>query len=321
MTRFSSRAYRGGEDIRPLYQFASEVVALRGPGHSTWNPGDIAWQLGMFPAGADLADFVRLWEDGDGVAALAIFEPPLNFAFDIHPRLGFDVALAGDVVAWAQERRREAPGAEGDVPVAYQMLGRSTLSTEAGESDVARIRFLRAHGYERVERHSVRYIRTLEDPIAPVTLPAGMRFRHTRDADIEARAELHREAWSVWGPSSFSASRFRRLRAQPVYDETLDVVVEDGDGRLQSYCIAWLNTAAGVGHFEPVGTRPSATAKGLGRAVVMEGLRRLRERGATTALIGTASVNAPALKCYVACGFQLMERAFLYSKTSAPVVG
>jgi hypothetical protein len=51
------------------------------------------------------------------------------------------------------------------------------------------------------------------------------------------------------------------------------------------------------------------------RAVVMEGLRRLQAIGAQTALIGTASVNAPALRCYAACGFRkLVERQHYYSK-------
>ncbi|MEO8540882.1 MAG: GNAT family N-acetyltransferase [bacterium] len=314
MTRFSSRAYRGGDDIHVLFQFATETVALRPAGESTWNPGDIAWQLGMFPENAGFADFVRIWEDDRGAVALAIFEPPINFAFDIHPRLGFDEALASEVLAWAEGQRRALLGNEGTVPIAYEMLGDSTLSTEVGESDGPRIAFLRSSGYERVERHSVRYSRTLDGPIETPSLPPGMRFRYATDADVEARAELHRDAWSVWGPSSFSASRYRRLRAQPVYDETLDVVVEDAEGRLVSYCICWFNEAAGIGNFEPVGTRPSHTGMGLGRATVMEGLRRLQERGAKTALIGTASVNAPALKCYAACGFTLLERAYLYSR-------
>lgn len=316
MTAFTSRPFTFA-DFPDLYRFAEDCVALNGPGHSTWDPGDIAWQLGMFPESFDLSGEVRIWEDASGVAALAIFEPPINFVFQTHPRLGFDNALAADICEWVEGRRAELLGAEGAIPVAYQMLGQSTLSVEAGDSDTARIAFLEQRGYHKVERHSVRYIRTLDGRIDQPQLPAGMRFRYATDADVEARAELHRDAWSVWGPSSFSASRYRRLRAQPVYDETLDVIVEDESGRLLSYCIAWYDAANRVGDFEPVGTRPSAIGLGLGRAVVMEGLRRLQERGARTALIGTASVNAAALRCYTACGFNLLERSYLYSRDFA----
>lgn len=313
MTSFVSRPFVFA-DSPALYRFASECVALNGPGHTTWDPGDIAWQLGMFPETFDLSGEVRLWEDASGVAALCIFEPPLNFTFEIHPRLGFDPALAEEVFAWVEGRRAALLGAEGSVPIAYQMLGDSTLSVEARDSDAARIAFLEARGYRRVERHSVHLRRSLEDPVEPARLPPGYRFRHATDADIEARAELHRDAWSVWGASSFSVSRYRRLRTQPVYDETLDIFLEDETGRMQSYCIAWYDAANRVGDFEPVGTRPAAAGLGLGRAVVMEGLRSLRERGARTALIGTASVNEPALRCYTACGFELIERSHSYSK-------
>ena len=91
-------------------------------------------------------------------------------------------------------------------------------------------------------------------------------------------------------------------------------MVEGEDGRLLSYCVCWFDADNGIGHFEPVGTRPEVTGKGLGRAVVMEGLRRFKARGAHTALIGTASVNASALRTYVACGFEFVEREHYYSK-------
>ncbi len=314
MTAFASRPYLGGDDIQTLVRFARECTAARRPALTYWNPGDIAWQLGMFPPGADFRGHVRVWEDAIGVAALAIFEPPLNFAFDVHPRISPDTSLAQNVLDWVEECRRAILGSEGVVPIAYRTLGESTLSTEALESDAARIQLLESRGYRRVERHSVRYARSLDEPLSEPLLPAGMRFRNATEADIEARAELHRDAWSVWGPSSFSAARYRRLRAQSLYDEALDVVIEDADGRLVSYCICWFDAANHIGHFEPVGTRPSQAGKGLGRATILEGLRRLQQRGATTALIGTASVNAAALKCYAACRFQLVERAYLYSK-------
>ncbi len=194
------------------------------------------------------------------------------------------------------------------------MLGERTLSTTALESDKARIDLLERQGYQRVDRHSVRYRRPLEDAISPAVLPSGLRFSHATEERIDDRVDVHCDAWSVWGTSSFSANRYRRLREAPVYDETLDLVIEDAAGRMLSCCICWFDGANGIGHFEPVGTRPDAAGKGLGRALVTEGLRRLRARGAHTALIGTASVNAAALKTYAACGFEFVEREDYYSR-------
>ena len=314
MTAFSARPYLGGGDINNLIAFATRATAARFPGLTTWNPGDIVWQLGMWPGHTDFSDTVQVWDGPTGVAALAIFEPPLNFEFDIDPALGFEPSLADDVLAWAEERRRELLGAEGEVPKAYAMLGASTLSTTSLESDIEKNAFLHANRYVRVERHSVRYSRSLEETLPEAKLPAGMHLRFAAEDDVEARAELHREAWSVWGPSSFSESRYRRLRASALYQEQLDVVVEAQGGQLVSYCICWFDETNGIGHFEPVGTHPAFTGRGLGRAVVIEGLRRLRSRGAHTALIGTASVNGPALRTYSAAGFAFRERQWFWSK-------
>jgi len=312
---FSSRPYTA-TDLHAVVRFAQACTAVRLPGLTYWNAGDVPWQLGVFPAATDFARLVRLWEATPGeVVALAIFEPPLNFEFDVLPGLAGRSGIEDEILAWAESLRRQSLGAEGEIPKAYEMLGMDTLSTTCLDSDAPRIAFLEAHAYTAVERHAVRYARRLAEAISSPAMPAGMRVRHATDSDIEARAELHRDAWSVWGPSAFSAGRYRRLRQAPIYDEELDIVLEDADGRLLSYCIAWFDASNGIGHFEPVGTRPAFAGQGLARAVVTEGLRRLRALGAHTALIGTASVNAPALRTYAACGFELVDRQRYWSRS------
>jgi ribosomal protein S18 acetylase RimI-like enzyme len=314
VTTFSSRAFRAGVDLPRLVDFATELCTVRLPRVSYWDPGDIVWQLGGFAAATDFSQYVRIWGAGGSPVALAVFEPPLTFAYDLHPRFAEGGELAREVLSWAEHQRSALLHANAAAPIALAMLADRSLSVEILESDRGRIAFLEDSGYQRVERHSVRYRRQLDGPLPVPSLPRGMRLRHATDSDVEARAELHRDSWSVWGPSRFSASRYRRLRAEPVYEESLDVVVEDEAGRLLSYCIAWYDPVNRIGDFEPVGTRPSFTGRGLARAVVMEGLRRLQAIGAQTALIGTASVNAPALRCYAACGFELVERQHYYSK-------
>ena len=156
------------------------------------------------------------------------------------------------------------------MPIAYAMLGDGTLATQVADSDVERIATLRAFGYGRTERGNTRYQRDLSLPIPPQNIPPGMRLRHVTDADLEERIDLHRDAWSVWGPSSANVPAYRLLRASPVYDETLDIVLEDADGRFVSYCICWADAATGVGTFEPVGVRPTPPAEAWGEPLSMK---------------------------------------------------
>jgi ribosomal protein S18 acetylase RimI-like enzyme len=156
----------------------------------------------------------------------------------------------------------------------------------------------------RGERSGVRFELDLTQQLPEIELPDGARFHRMSDSDedIAARAELHRDAWSVWGTSRFSEDRYRRLRESSLYDPDLDIVLEH-EGRLVSYCICWIDTANGVGMFEPVGTRPSAAQRGYGRAVIREGFRRLRDRGMTIARVATGTINPPAVALYQSAGF------------------
>ena len=59
-----------------------------------------------------------------------------------------------------------------------------------------------------------------------------------------------------------------------------------------------------VGLFEPVGTHPDFQRKGLGKAVMLEALRRLQKQGMEQAIVCTAHDNAAALRLYTSIGFE-----------------
>ncbi len=310
----SSRPCERLSDVDLVVQFARANLKTRLRGLTYWHPGDIAWRLAPLETN-ELAANVWLWSDDAGVAGVAMFEPPLNVEFDLRSDIPVNGPLLGEILAWAERKRLTLLDRDsGDVPVAYQMLGERTLTTTALETDPVRIAALEARGYQRVERHSVRYRRSLESAIPEPALPPGMKLRHLTDADLEERIDLHRDAWSVWGPSSATIEEYRKLRASPVYREELDVVLEDASGRFISYCICWADMPSGVGVFEPVGTRPRVAGHGFGRAVLFEGMRRLKAKGMHTALIGTASVNTRALRLYPYCGFEELDREHYYVK-------
>ena len=313
MNPFSSRAYEGSADLRLLIQFAQQATAARWPGSTYMKAGDVVWILyGAKPGDRN----VRLWFDNDGLAAYASFEPPLSLDFDIRPGAAPDGLLADEILRWAEERRRNLarPGKE-TIPKAYAMLGENTISTKVLDSDQQRIALLQRNGFTRTDRFHVLYSRSIaEAPIALPELAAGLRLRHATDADLDARVDVHRDAWSVWGHSKITVEAYRRLRSAPLYDPELDVLLEDDTGRFLSYCIGWIDAANGIGHFEPVGCRPDSTGRGYARAVTIEGLRRMQARGLHTALVGTESVNQRALVLYPSCGFVEVDRAHYYVK-------
>ena len=313
MNPYFSRAHAGSADLHLLIEFAQQTTAARWPGSTYMKAGDVVWMLyGAKPGDAN----VRLWFDDDGLVAYASFEPPLSVDFDIWPGVSLKDSLADEVLRWAEERRRNLarPGKE-TIPKAYAMLGENTISTKVLDSDKPRISLLQQNGYTRTDRFHVLYSRSLADaPIAQPELGAGLRMRHATDDDLDARVDVHRDAWSVWGKSKVTVEAYRRLRSAPLYDPELDVVLEDDAGRFLSYCIGWIDAANGIGHFEPVGCRPDSTGRVYARAVTLEGMRRMQARRLHTALVGTESVNQRARVLYPSCGFVEVDRAHYYVK-------
>ena len=107
---------------------------------------------------------------------------------------------------------------------------------------------------------------------------------------------------------------YRRLRQAPVYLPDLDLVAVTPEGEFASYCICWLDPQNKVGEFEPVGTRAAYRRMGIGKAVMYEGMRRLKALGAETAIVISSGSNAASRRLYESVGFEIIDSEYLYGK-------
>lgn len=302
------RAHAGRTDLPLLIDFASRSLKARFPLDANWHPGDLVWQL---KDARDAHLDMRLWETSEGVVAAALFAGPGQLWLECLPQ---HEALVTEALAWAEAAMAsERP-----------RLGANTLSVKLSEADGARIAQVEALGFERTSPEGVRFRRALDTDIPPLELPPGMRVRDSVGIDPERRAAAHRNAWNHLAHigienarSSFTFKTYGRLLAAPVYDPTLDLLVETDDGQLVAGCICWADAASGIGTFEPVGTHVDFRSQGLARAVNVEGLRRLRTRGMAWGRVSTAHFNAPAIATYLSCGFEIIDRPALWTKALA----
>jgi len=141
---------------------------------------------------------------------------------------------------------------------------------------------------------------------------AGFRLRTVQPEDLSARVELHQ---IVWAPSRVTEESYRNVQAAWPYRADLDCVAEAPDGRLASYCLAWLDPDNRAGELEPVGTHPDFRRLGLGTAVCRFALRRLEEEGATQAVVyGVADdpANPGPKALYESIGFVEVCRFLRY---------
>ncbi|HEY1708015.1 MAG TPA: GNAT family N-acetyltransferase [Rhizomicrobium sp.] len=301
------RAYGGRRDLDLLLEFASRCFAERFPLSACWHPGDFVWELKPH---FDRPHRIRIWLSPDGVEAAAMFTAADRLWLEIRPACE---DLLPQIVAKAEGSRLR--GTEEGTP--------ATLSIRAFEADTRRIAALEALGYRPGEPDHVWFRLDLSQPLPEFPSPPGFRIRDCVGIDPQARAAVHRVAWSDLSQigienarSGFNEDIYLGLARAPVYDPALDIVVQAPDGTFVANTICWADTASGVGIFEPVGSDPAYRRRGLARLAMLEGLRRLQARGMRWAGVGTAHFNAPAIATYSSF-FQPLDRTRWWTKTLA----
>ena len=111
------------------------------------------------------------------------------------------------------------------------------------------------------------------------------------------------------------AAEYAQFIGSDVYDGERDLFVRSPDGRGASACTIWFDEGNGVGLFEPVATHPDFRGKGVGKAVMAEGMRHMKAAGMVSAIVGFDPNNAAALALYASMGFSASSYFMIYRKT------
>jgi ribosomal protein S18 acetylase RimI-like enzyme len=273
-----SRAYADG-DLRRLIELEQELWRA--------DPADVECDFGQLAFWSQQllrSDWeARLWFEGGSLVGWGWLAGGNELEAQVRPT---HRALLEEILDWARP---------------------ATMAVTSGNADA--IARLRAHGlaHDPDAPWMRRNQRALDDLPEP-ELPDGYALRTIADgADIASRAACHRAAFH---PSRFTDEVYEVVRSAWPYRADLDCVVEAPDGSVAAYTLAWLDEANRLGELEPVGTHPDHQRRGLGRAVNLFALRRLREAGATEALVACRGDDAypiPRL-LYESVGFRERTR-------------
>jgi ribosomal protein S18 acetylase RimI-like enzyme len=263
--------------------------------------GDLIW--GMYQNTLfDPRENIRVWERERQLLGFTWFDKPNSVNMQIDRGLRGQGFLEAEMLEWATERARVCQQGGQEPP---------TISTWCMAGDEWRDAFLVERGFARGSYEMLHFRRELAAPIAAVAAPEAVVRPVGGEDEYQERVDIHRE---VWQPSKVTLEAYQRLRAAPIYRPDLDLVAALPDGHFASYCICWLDAANQIGEFEPVGTRPAFRGRGIGKAVIVEGLRRLRDAGARTAIVFTPRHNQPAQQLYQSAGFQIVTSEFMYAR-------
>ena len=131
---------------------------------------------------------------------------------------------------------------------------------------------------------------------------------------MEAYVALHQ---AVFESKNMTIGWRSRALQRPEYIPDLDLVVVAPDERLAAFCVCWLTKDSDGrigGQVEPLGVHADFRKLGLGRAILVEGLKRLRAKGAESIYVQTDNYRNAAFRLYEAVGFQVIQDILMYRK-------
>jgi mycothiol synthase len=309
-----SRPYASLDDLREMQSIVSAAWRSERRPLLQCTIGDLAWWVCLAGPDVDLAGRVRIWSDGDEPIGWGWINPPASLDWFVRPDLSAadDARVRDEMVAWLVELSgpaREIARAEAEIsvaagaePAAAARPWRPGDGLETWGVDGWReAEYLVSRRFVPTTVELTQFHQTLDRPLPAPDLPPGYSLRPMAGpVDIPARVEVHRAAFA---PSRMTAAKYELLVSLDDYAWDRDLVVVAPDGSFAAFTMCWLDGAASVGEFEPVGTHPSHHRRGLGRAANLAALARLRELGAREVVVASFRANAASEALYRSVGF------------------
>jgi ribosomal protein S18 acetylase RimI-like enzyme len=282
------RVEASGRDALGLATELAHRVRLAEPTAGLWEAADFQWWWRMPRPSDEVAQ--AFWLDADGPIAGVLLTTWRN-AWGLDP-----LVVPG-------------PGAPSTPPLAEILavgveradgLGVERLETQVRDDDPGTAEALAALGFEASDDHGgVTWMDGARRPAAP-EVPAGFEVvDRSRAGDAPHPMERRN------GPEVAA-----RLRQVPLYDPALDLairVASSGEagrvGEAAGYALFWFDPVTLVGMLEPMRVEDAWQRRGLARTLLLHGLARLADRGATRFKVSYETEPARAL--YTGAGFEI----------------
>jgi len=236
---------------------------------------------------------IGLWDDDGKLLAVSHFESRLGEAFfEFHHDHKY---LMTEMLDHAE---RTLHGISDD--------GKKYLRVFINETDKDFVSLVKARGYKRdpeSDRPMAKF--NIPDSFPPITLPAG--FHLTSLADDCDWAKIHRVLWRGFNnegeppAGDEELESRRRMFETPKARHDLKIAVQAPNGDFVAFCGMFYESTSKYAYVEPVATDPDYRRMGLGKAAVLEGIRRCGIVGATVAYMGSD------LEFYLSIGFKVIH--------------
>jgi GNAT superfamily N-acetyltransferase len=298
------RNYQHPDDYNRIDEF---LVAHHQPGNTDGNWLEPAWEYMHGHPYLDKTSLQKIgvWEDDRKIVAVAHYESILGeafFEFDANQR---------------QLRKEMLDYAETNLTGISQKDGRKHLCTYICDSDHEFLALVQDRGYTKnLDGTRPMYRFDIPGPFPAITLPDG--FRLTSLAEECDWAKVHRVIWRGFNHEGEPPSGEEELKSRRIMFDTpkarrdLKIAVAAPNGDFAAFCGMFYEPNGKFAYVEPVATDPAYRRLGLGKAAVLEGIRRCGNLGATVAYVGSDQ------EFYKALGFRKVFISGCWTKYFPP---
>jgi mycothiol synthase len=304
MSSLKMRLYQGEEDYWSIRQFLRQVFMLNQRRELSWNVARFDyWRWHYIQNNLIRGPMERvtiLWSTphGDMVGVLHPFGEG-EMRIHLHPQY-VSSQLVNEMFAYAEDHFCDQ----------FQS-GRWGVYTPVLSDDIQRQEILAGRGYIKEAGKSHHWFRDLDAPLpeAPVTPGYTIRSMGT----IE---EHPSRSWASWrafhadeGDENYDHdwSWFQNVQSAPLYRRDLDIVAADLKGGICSFCTIFYDDYTRSAVCVLVGTAAEHQRRGLGKAVILEGMRSLKEMGCSRVFATAYDPPAEALYSSVLQDYHLAE--------------
>lgn len=301
-----SREYRGESDYQGVRELLIESYAITGRMHN-WGIDCWDWFRYNGKVLQEIANQrcwesdIQLWETERGMLVGVVIYDEGDIFIQVHPQYRH---IEGEMLAWAEEHHHASRPKD---------VEQRPLSTYVYDYDTKRQALLKSSSYELLGQDSYMRRRSLDQSIPEFSLPGGYKLRSLDGLDLEdleKRAALANNAFDI---TKHTAQTIQMLQKAPTYLPELDLVVVAANGIFAAYCVIWFDKVNQIGMFGPVGTHRDHRKRGLGKAMMSDGLARLTSLNAKMAYVDCDLDNA-ANRLYASVGFCEYDRIYHWQK-------
>lgn len=223
---------------------------------------------------------IRIWEDIRKIVAVVHYESRLGEAFfQFHP-------------AYRHLNQQMLDYAEENLHGESKETGKKYLRAYVNETDEDFLSLVRDRGYqEDVDSIRPLYKFVIPNRIPIIQLPNG--FHLTSLAEECDWEKVHRVLWRGFNhqgeppAGETELEERRKMFDTPNGRRELKIAIKAPDGNFVAFCGVFYEATHKIAYVEPVATDPDYRRLGLGKAAVLEGIRRCGLMGADVAYVGS----------------------------------